>query len=295
MYQIDKPILVAIRLDETATEPLRQAVGIAEHYKVKLHVCHVLPDLLSVRPLFPHLQINDSFKIAEFEARARQALIARVDAFIKPEGETCELLIEYGTEHAAILEAAERIGAGLIVVGHGSDERSLSGISERVARYADCAVLIARPPIEGCVLAATDFSIPATPAVEAAASAAARLSKGLVILHSIDIARFIILEDASMSDLPPMDLQDEVREVLQARLDAAVGQFGAKSGILARGRAEAAILDAMTSLPASLIVMGTHGRSGLSRVSLGSVSEAVVRGAACSVLVVRLNAYIGHA
>lgn len=289
MYQIERPILVAIRLDETAIEPLRQAVDIAGHFKVKLYVCHVLPDLFSVRPLFPHLQFNDSFKIAELESAARRALSTRVAAFVNPEGEDCELLIEYGTEHAAILRAAERVGAGLIVVGPGSDTQRLTSISERVVRYAHCTVLIARPPSEGCVLAATDFSIPATPAVDAAASAASRRDKDLVILHSIDIVRFVILPDASMPELPPVDLQNDVRQALQERLDAAVREFGAKSGILARGPAETAILDAMASLPASLIVMGTHGRSGLSRLALGSVAEAVVRGATCSVLVVRLK------
>ncbi len=289
MYAIENPILVAIRLDETAIEPLRQAVDIARYFKVKLHVCHVLPDLLSVRPLFPHLQFNDSFKIAELEAAARRVLSARVGAFINPDGEDCELLIEYGTEHAAILRAAERVGAGLVVVGPGSGKRGLSLISERVLRYAHCAVLVARSPGEGCVLAATDFSIPATPAVEAAASAASRRGKDLVILHSVDLVRFVIFADASMPELPPLDMQNEVRQALQERLDAAVSQFGAKNGILARGPAEAAILDAMASLPAALIVMGTHGRSGLNRLALGSVAETVVRGATCSVLVVRLK------
>ena len=288
MYQINKPILVGIRLDETATEPLRQAVEIARHYQVKLYVCHVLPDLLSARPLFPHLQFNDSLQIAQFEVAVRQALCARVAAFIDPEGENCELLIEYGTEHAAILRASERVEAGLVVVGPGSQKHRLSRTSERVVRYTHCAVLISRPASDGCVLAATDFSDPATPAVEAAASEAGRHGRDLVILHSIDIARFVILPDASMPGLPPLDLQSEVRQALQERLDAAVSQFGAKSGILAKDPAEAAILSAMASLPASLIVMGSHGRT-LSRWALGSVAEDVVRGATCSVLVVRLN------
>jgi len=47
--------------------------------------------------------------------------------------------------------------------------------------------------------------------------------------------------------------------------------------------------NAASELPAQLLVMGTHGRTGLNRlIALGSVAEAVVRAAPCSVLVVRL-------
>ncbi len=47
------------------------------------------------------------------------------------------------------------------------------------------------------------------------------------------------------------------------------------------------IVDAAKDLKAEVIVMGTHGRRGLSRAIIGSVAESVVRTAPCSVLVVR--------
>ena len=48
-------------------------------------------------------------------------------------------------------------------------------------------------------------------------------------------------------------------------------------------------MNAASELPAQLIVVGTQGRTGLSRIALGSVAEAVVRAAPCSVLVVRIH------
>jgi hypothetical protein len=48
------------------------------------------------------------------------------------------------------------------------------------------------------------------------------------------------------------------------------------------------ILNAASELPAQLLIVGTRGRTGLSRIALGSVAEAVVRTAPCSVLTVRL-------
>ena len=58
-------------------------------------------------------------------------------------------------------------------------------------------------------------------------------------------------------------------------------------GLLRDGPAAPAILRAATELPAQLLVVGTHGRTALSRIALGSVAEAIVRAAPCSVLVVR--------
>jgi universal stress protein A len=289
MLRIKQPIFAAVLLDESATEVIRQSVDLARHYKVKLYVCHVLHDMASVRPLFPQLQLEGAMKLAEFEATARSALVARVAAFINPEGGDCELLMEYGTPHSAILRAAERVGAGLIVVGHGSKEHSLSGISERVVRHAHCPVLVARPDIKGCVLAATDFSDPANPAIDAAASEAARRGLELNLIHAIDLVPYFVVSDGMVPATLSMDFSTEMHQTLQTRLDECASRVSAKKGILVTGSADTEILSASASLPADLVVVGTHGRSGLSRLALGSVAEAVVRGARCSVLVVRLH------
>jgi len=56
------------------------------------------------------------------------------------------------------------------------------------------------------------------------------------------------------------------------------------------GDAKAVILDAAAQWPADLIVLGSHGRKGLERFLMGSVSEAVARHAPCSVQIVRSQA-----
>jgi nucleotide-binding universal stress UspA family protein len=57
--------------------------------------------------------------------------------------------------------------------------------------------------------------------------------------------------------------------------------------VVSEGDARTVILDEAAKWPADLIVVGSHGRSGLDRFLLGSVSERVVRHAPCSVEVVR--------
>ena len=54
------------------------------------------------------------------------------------------------------------------------------------------------------------------------------------------------------------------------------------------GRAEAAIVSYAETVGAELVVVGTHGRSGFARITLGSTAAAVIDSAPCSVLVVRV-------
>jgi universal stress protein A len=84
------------------------------------------------------------------------------------------------------------------------------------------------------------------------------------------------------------ELLDQQRRTGQAEL-ARMEQRYARRGIKLRtlmpfGRPSQAIVDTARGLKADLIVMATHGRSGVSRMLMGSVAERVVRTAACPVL-----------
>jgi nucleotide-binding universal stress UspA family protein len=90
---------------------------------------------------------------------------------------------------------------------------------------------------------------------------------------------------------PPLDPVDpELEEAdLRAFIQEAVGTVLAKV-MVREGVIAPEILRAAHDLPADLIVMGTHGSSGLERWLLGSVAENVLRHAACPVLTVPRNA-----
>jgi nucleotide-binding universal stress UspA family protein len=81
-------------------------------------------------------------------------------------------------------------------------------------------------------------------------------------------------------------------EAVRDELEHAVLEVGlpADSLLIEAGPAVGTILARATELAVDLIVIGTHGRTGVSRLVLGSVAEGVVRDAPCNVLVVRLNA-----
>jgi nucleotide-binding universal stress UspA family protein len=291
MFQVKGPILAAMDLDKGSDDLLRQADALARSYNVKLSVCHVLPEIFAVRPLFPQLHLDDALQLSELEAAVRDALLERIRTVTAREPPQIEIEIEQGTVHAGIIRAAENIGAGAVVVGGKVDHRGLhilGSAAEHVVRYAHCPVLVARPSPAGTVLAATDFSDPALSAVEAGAAEARRRKADLTIIHAIDLLPVMSPFYGEFYGVPPMDLSDQMRELWQQRLDECVHHFKAKGGgLLRNGPAAAAILSAASELPAQLLVVGTHGRTGLSRIALGSVAEAVVRAAPCSVLTVR--------
>jgi len=166
----------------------------------------------------------------------------------------------------------------------------------RVARSADSPVLIARPsPAGGDVLAATDFSDPALPAVRAGAAEAQRRGSRLRLLHSLEIDDASLLAAASlggMMPVPPLPdgLEQELERDARERLERALSDTGASGeAVVARKRPGTAIVEAAANPPASLLVVGTRGRSGLGRLMLGSVAESVVGRAPCSVLVVPIH------
>ena len=83
------------------------------------------------------------------------------------------------------------------------------------------------------------------------------------------------------------DVRAKAHKDLQALAEAEVhGEVIAKS-LVRVGSAPAEILQMATNMPADIIVISTHGRTGLTRTLLGSVTEHVVQRAPCPVLVVR--------
>jgi nucleotide-binding universal stress UspA family protein len=88
------------------------------------------------------------------------------------------------------------------------------------------------------------------------------------------------------------DMGDESEAALRARLDglAPADSTIAVERYLLSGDEAVEIIDAATETGCDLIVMGTHGRSGVSRLLMGSVAEEVSRKAPCGVVTVKAKA-----
>jgi nucleotide-binding universal stress UspA family protein len=134
------------------------------------------------------------------------------------------------------------------------------------------------------ILVATDFGESSDNAVEYAAYLANAFGAALTLFHSFEIPA-LGLDGAvpyPVNLITP--IHDEARRNLATRLAELQKLVPGARSILASGPPCEVILDAAEQQGADLIVVGTHGRRGLSRALLGSVAERVVRLARVPVL-----------
>ncbi len=139
------------------------------------------------------------------------------------------------------------------------------------------------------ILWPTDFSVLAKPAFSQAIALASTAGAELVLLHVLPLpALYAVPEIPGAVWIP---LQRKTRAAAQQRLrqlqDEAKGSNLRVHTVLAEGVPFLQILRAAKRLRCDLIVLATHGRTGLAHALMGSVAENVIRRAPCPVLTVR--------
>lgn len=221
--------------------------------------------------------------------------------------------------------AAER-GSDLLVMGThgwtGLDRVLLGSTAERVVQGAPCPVLTVRhsespqkdekrharanashcKPAEGSpdmtlpqhVLVPVDFSDCSLEAFEYAVQVAKQCQAAVTLLHVLGASSYSL-----DFELTHLDAYKQLRQKAESRLGQLTSVLHAQD-IQANYRlndlpAADAILDDLQDVQADLIVMGTHGRRGFSRLLMGNVTSAVLRRAPCPVLTVKSSKFAhGH-
>jgi len=139
------------------------------------------------------------------------------------------------------------------------------------------------------ILCPTDFSAVADAGVDRAAGLAAQEGAELVLLHVLAPITAYVVPDVAGSVLVDLEARarEDARDELR-RLRDRVRRTGVPTHVtLVQGYTPLQIARAAERLRCDLIVLGTHGRTGLTHMLLGSVAEAVVRRAPCPVLTIR--------
>lgn len=140
------------------------------------------------------------------------------------------------------------------------------------------------------VLHATDFSAASRPAFVHALRVA-RASDADLVLVNVAMPPSPVLEDSYFSARSYQRMLTDRREEAQKKLTTLrdrAGRAGVRASVVVRdGIPFEEIVSAARQQRADLIVMGTHGRSGLGRLVLGSVAERVIGLASCPVITVR--------
>jgi nucleotide-binding universal stress UspA family protein len=139
------------------------------------------------------------------------------------------------------------------------------------------------------VLLATDFSPASLPATRLAVEVAGRERAPLIVLHVLTPPSPFLGETSPPASY--LELLVLARSAARRRLDRvaalARGQGARARGVMVEGVPATEILRQARRHGARVIVLGTHGRSGLGRAFMGSVAERVLARAACPVLTVR--------
>ena len=138
------------------------------------------------------------------------------------------------------------------------------------------------------ILVPIDFSSDAGDAVDMAISLGKELGSRITLLHVIHEVYVGVGEMAAA--LPPSyieEIETEVEREIQTYLNKVVEVGLQGDYLVVHGVPFQCILDAAEEQNIDLIIMGTHGRTGLKHVLLGSVAEKVIRMATCPVLVTR--------
>jgi nucleotide-binding universal stress UspA family protein len=220
---------------------------------------------------------------------------------------TVERLIAEGEAEEAIVAAAERRGVDMIVMashGRGAIGRAVFGsVADRVARTATVPVLILRTPTDDMphdpvvvrrIVVPLDGSELAEEALPIAVTASRHLGAPIHIVRAVDPASSIPFAPGVLGPTPLVtsEVSDRIWREIEAEARQSVSQAVAKvqregvavDGATLTGSPFFAISDA--SEPGDLIVLTSHGRSGVGRWLLGSVAEKLVREAPAPVLLV---------
>lgn len=282
-------IVAATDLRPESDDAIRQAVIIAGP-TAKVALCHALPESKVVRSLFPQLHGDDALAALELQGWAREELEACLARVGSPE---VDVYFDTGAPHVCIVERAKALGAQLIVLGAAEGSLRPSNTAQRVLRASPLPVLIARGTSTGPILAATDLSDPSISAIKLAVRQAEALGRELHVVHVVDLER----ETGWLNSVKRLSTKGteaylarahEAMDKAQTDLTMLLAKHAPHAkGHIDHGRTASAIGKRAKELGASIVVVATHGRTGVDRALVGSVAEDLAGSAPCAVLIVR--------
>ena len=293
-------VLLATDFSSWAVGAEAYACCLASIWRAALTVMTVLEFPRGLNPDYPvnRIYLSELMKMATAKLRGLKTRVAA-------RGISIQTRVATGIPSEEILAAAKAEDSDLVVVGTkgktGLEHVLVGSTAERVIRTAPCPVLAVRAdrgegeeggsdPCRGVslerILVPTDFSDCSLDALEYAVQVARRSHASIRLLHVLEPISygldFTLLHESN---------REKMRKVIGERLSdlaKALAEALVSTDVELRGGIPSdSILDGAKTMPADLIIMGTHGRRGLSHTLSGSVAEAVLRKSSCPVLTVR--------
>ncbi|MFB6138326.1 MAG: universal stress protein [Halobacteriaceae archaeon] len=290
-------VLVPTDGSGSARRATDHAVELAARYGATVHALYVLDDRYLSGDVEGVAEVSSVESALQAEG---EAAVDRIVERAHGRGLAADGMVCRGVPARAVVAAAEEVGADLVAMGtHGRTgigRLLLGSVAERVVRTAPVPVLTARTagdeaagepgtPTE----ATTDYDTVVVPTdgSEGAVVAAER-AVDLAATYDADV-RALSVVDTRLSQASPLfgSFRSVAADAVEAVADLAAERGLDASTAIVEGTPAAAIVGHAEEVDADLVAMGTHGRTGLDRFTIGSVAERVVRTAEVPVLTVR--------
>ena len=266
-------ILLATDLSARCQHATERAVSLAQQWGARLHVLSVLE---------PSADDHASIEAAQADARQRteSALEGYAGAIVH---------IQFGAAESKVAELAKKVDADLIVTGPSGTrwlgQTVLGGTLRFLMRRTHVPVLLVRQPIlrdYRRVVVAMDLSDASRAPVETAVSIFGQ-STSLSVFHAFRTPYRLFSGDTDAYETGVREgVTLEIRDALKAWNITAAETLPV---IADHGDPATKLAELVERHDVDLIVIGTHGRTGLLSLMLGSVAEAIVETVACDVLV----------
>jgi len=289
-----RTIVVGTDFSAAAATAMGWAAAIARPIGARIELVHALSLPLPSADL-----VRPGPDFLEQLQKAAEATLDGEVAKLRGEGLDVTPQLRLGQPSQVICDLAEALPADLVVVGTrgytGLRHIFLGSTAQQVVHHAHCPVLAVHPdsppprPIS-TLLVPTDFSADAQLAVHTAHRLLAHLEKDakLVLVHAYHLP----VEYTAYGTIPTaLDFMKDVGFEAEERL-AEVAEPLSREGlavetVVREGFPPDVIAEEAKKHGADLIAMGTHGRTGLRHLLLGSTAERVIRSTPCPVMTVR--------
>jgi len=281
-------ILVPVDGSHSCLHAKMLAFSIAKKFKSKVTVVHVVTHEFMHPELKAQYQLPHSIlhRIDEAYLQAGKKIIRNAEEmFREAKIEVDARLVTFEDPAEFILEIVKDEGYDLVVIGNRagnqSERYSLGSVTEKVARHAECPVLIVKKkPKVKKLLTAVDGSKYADKALEYAVQLAKNFSANLALIH---------VEEDKLIRVGGPQVEDCVGTVGECILkDAATKLDGVSfDKKLEYGSPAEVIIKVAKKADVDIIVVGSRGLSSVRRFLLGSVSDDISMHARSSVLIVK--------
>jgi nucleotide-binding universal stress UspA family protein len=279
-------ILAATDFSTRSNRALRQAGLLASPVNAQLHVVHVVDDD----------QPDDLIRIEKKEAG--RILEEHTASMPELKGVDVRLMVVTGDPFAGILKTAEDVKTDLIVLGSHRKQILLDifvGTTiERVVRKGSFPVLMVNHEAQRKyekIVVPVDMSDPSAHAIHVALSKGLMTDKGATLVHAFTALAagkmsLVGTDQASIDSYIASERQRVTDELVAFLVSNDLGDRGRWKLRVEEGGAMEIISRAVAQLGADLLVMGTHGRSGLLKALIGSVTEEALRSLNVDILAV---------